>query len=443
MNVSIMRPSTSTWVDGVQVNAWYGMRFAELVERFQPARRAQGRLATNSLDQVPIFPQLPSRLASSMGQGVGNPHSENAFFLNVWAPAQAKNLPVMVFIHGGAWLTGGASMPWYNGARLAAQGMVVVNLSYRLGALGHLGRAQDCAWPLPVHDLVLGLQWVQEHITALGGDPSRLTVVGQSAGGWYAHLLTLLPEIAQDIQGVALLSMGTRPPWSPTYQAQVMARALALEPNLFTAPAERVLRLGLQALTKTPPSLAYAPAAMLPVASQAVPRAMLDPAWAAQQTPVSKFYIRYTADESASFFFDLPEYQQVTQAQVDEVLGQWQPTDLPVNLLRQDRFMGVASALSPYQQLVAASSWRQFQCFPVRYARTLLQSNKRVTLRRFELTSPLSGLGSGHCFDLPFQFGLRSAWSDAPMLAGIDAETFEHESVLLRRELYDFVSASY
>ena len=439
MMSSIKRPSSSVWVDGIQVNAWYGLRFAELVERFQPARQAQGRLDVSTLSQVPVFPQLPSRLASSMGRGITNPQSENAFFLNVWVPDRAEHLPVFVFIHGGAWLTGGASMPWYDGARLAAQGMVVVSINYRLGALAHLGKAEDCPWPLPVHDLLLGLNWVVEQIDSFGGDPRRLTVAGQSAGGWYAHLLSLLPETVNKIQGVALLSMGTRTPWSADYQAQVMARAYEIEPDLLTVSAEQVLRVGFQALTKKPVQLGYAPSAFLPVASQAIPEPFLDPHWAAEQSHARKFYIRYTAEESASFFFDLPEYLQVNQDQVDEALGQWQVEDLPACLLYKGEFVGADSGLSPYQQLVAASSWRQFQRFPVLYASALRQRHKQVELTRFELSSPLSALGSGHCFDLPFQFGMRQAWHDAPMLEGLDNDTFERESFRLRRELYDFV----
>lgn len=429
------------WVDGTQIAAWYGLRFASLVTRFQPAKKAEGRLEVKALHEVPVFPQLKSRLSSSMGLGSPNPQSEDAFFLNIWAPAQAKQLPVLVFIHGGAWMTGGSALPWYDGARLAAQGIVVININYRLGALGHLGTAADCSLPVPAHDVLLALEWIAEHVGQYGGDAAHVTLAGQSAGGWYAHLLSVLPRTAHLMQRVALLSMGTRAPWSAQQQAATTSRATAIAGNLLTAQAQQVLTAGLQALEPAPFQLGYAPAAFLPVASQDVPTPLFDPTWAAQHCHAKKVYIRYTKDESASFFFDLPEYAQLTQDQVDAALMQWPSQNLPAVLLREGEFEGKRSGLSPYEQLVAASSWLQFQRFPQHYAQQLQSLGKDVSLRRFNLASPLARLQSGHCFDLPFQFGVRAAWEGAPMLAGLDESTFEKEASSLINELAQFVKS--
>lgn len=156
------------------------------------------------------------------------PQSEDAFFLNLWAPDNAQGLPVLVFIHGGAWMSGGGSMPWYDGTHLAAQGMVVVNVNYRIGPFGHLCQAEAHPLPVPATDLLLALQWVGEHIHRFGGNAAKTTVMGQSAGGWYAHLLSVLPQTQGWFQRVALLSMGTRSPWTPAQQRETTDRALAL-----------------------------------------------------------------------------------------------------------------------------------------------------------------------------------------------------------------------
>ncbi|RYY84680.1 MAG: carboxylesterase/lipase family protein, partial [Comamonadaceae bacterium] len=129
-------------------------------------------------------------LSIDTGGGDPRPISEDCLFLNVWTPrtGTAARLPVMVWIHGGALVFGAGGLPVYDGAPLARQGVVVVTLNYRLGALGFfahpaLGEGQARA---PANfgllDQVAALQWVQRNIAAFGGDPANVTVFGQSAG---------------------------------------------------------------------------------------------------------------------------------------------------------------------------------------------------------------------------------------------------------------------
>ncbi|GEL22356.1 hypothetical protein PSU4_13100 [Pseudonocardia sulfidoxydans NBRC 16205] len=102
--------------------------------------------------------------------------------LNVWTPGPGRDggLPVMVWIHGGAYTIGSADLPEYDGARLAAGGVVLVTANYRVAVEGfaHVDGAPDNRGLL---DQVAMLQWVQENIRAFGGDPARVTVFGQSA----------------------------------------------------------------------------------------------------------------------------------------------------------------------------------------------------------------------------------------------------------------------
>jgi para-nitrobenzyl esterase len=108
--------------------------------------------------------------------------SEDCLFANVWRPSDPtkKNMPVYVFIHGGGFIQSHSGM--YDGARLASTGMTVVAFNYRMGALGFLA-TKDLAGNYGFQDQQFLLQWVRKNIHAFGGDPSKVTLGGQSAGG--------------------------------------------------------------------------------------------------------------------------------------------------------------------------------------------------------------------------------------------------------------------
>jgi para-nitrobenzyl esterase len=117
--------------------------------------------------------------------------SEDCLYLNVWTPAKSadEKLPVMVFFYGGGFKDVAFSMPVYNGTTLAEKGVIVVTPNYRLGALGFLAHPQlDAESPhnasgnYGILDQQAALSWVQRNIDKFGGDPSRVTIFGQSAG---------------------------------------------------------------------------------------------------------------------------------------------------------------------------------------------------------------------------------------------------------------------
>lgn len=127
---------------------------------------------------------------------------EDCLYLNVWTPysGPGPKLPVMVWIHGGAYVTGSGSDEIYDGAALARQGVVVVTFNYRLGALGFLAHPllsaespDNISGNYGLLDQVAALQWVQRHIDRFGGDPDRVTIFGQSAGAESVSLLLVNP----------------------------------------------------------------------------------------------------------------------------------------------------------------------------------------------------------------------------------------------------------
>jgi para-nitrobenzyl esterase len=142
----------------------------------------------------PIFPQLPSRLDFVMGPTAkGVDMSEDAFRLNVFTPALSGKLPVIFWIHGGGFLTGGGALQCYSGHHLAKSGRaVVVTMNYRLGLLGNLFMRGVSQGNLAVRDLEMALQWVKSNIAGFGGDPDGIVLAGQSAGAWYTQLLTAM-----------------------------------------------------------------------------------------------------------------------------------------------------------------------------------------------------------------------------------------------------------
>lgn len=120
------------------------------------------------------------------------PMSEDCLYLNVWTPAETKEdkLAVMVWIYGGGFQDGNSASPEFDGTKLAEQGVVVVNFNYRCGVLGFLAHpALDkrsetgTSGNYGILDQIAALKWVQENIEAFGGDPSRVMIHGQSAGG--------------------------------------------------------------------------------------------------------------------------------------------------------------------------------------------------------------------------------------------------------------------
>jgi len=133
------------------------------------------------------------------------PTSEDCLYLNVWTAAKSANdkRPVMVWIHGGAFTRGSGSTPTYDGENLAAKGVVLVTINYRLGIFGFLAHP-ELSKESPHHvsgnyallDQIAALKWVKANIAVFGGDPSRVTIFGESAGSWAINLLTATPLAA-------------------------------------------------------------------------------------------------------------------------------------------------------------------------------------------------------------------------------------------------------
>jgi para-nitrobenzyl esterase len=131
------------------------------------------------------------------------PMSEDCLYLNIWTPTKSADakLPVMVWIYGGGFTGGGTGLPVYDGTNLAKRGVVLVSIAYRVGPFGFLAHPElDAESPARASgtyglmDQIAGLQWVKHNIAAFGGDPSNVTIFGESAGGISVSMLAASPK---------------------------------------------------------------------------------------------------------------------------------------------------------------------------------------------------------------------------------------------------------
>jgi para-nitrobenzyl esterase len=162
--------------------------------------------------------------------------SEDCLYLNVWTPAKAASdrIPVLVWIYGGGFNAGATSIPTYSGEKLAKKGVVLVSIAYRVGPIGFLAHPELSA-ESPQHvsgnygllDMIAALQWVKKNIAAFGGDPNKVTIFGESAGGIAVSMLCASPLAKDLFQGAISESGGSFGPPRPAGQPGENMRRLA------------------------------------------------------------------------------------------------------------------------------------------------------------------------------------------------------------------------
>ncbi len=253
------------------VSVFKGISYAT-AGRFAPPEPAEGWAGVReALEFGPQAPQVPGFLEQAFGLADW-PMSEDCLFLNVWTPAAgdaAARRPVLVWIHGGAFTNGTGAVPWYDGTAFAEHGCVLVTINYRLGALGFLhladldGERFAGSGNLGLLDQVAALGWVQDNIAAFGGDPHRVTIFGESAGGASVASLLACPAAAGRFSGAiaesaAFLQLRSRE--EATAAAGTLLAALYIRPSdLLDMPVEHLLEA--QSTTFAGPALftAFAP----------------------------------------------------------------------------------------------------------------------------------------------------------------------------------------
>jgi para-nitrobenzyl esterase len=197
------------------VASWLGIAYAQPPVgplRFQAPRPVQ---AAPGVVEATAFGAASVQTVAGMVSWIYPPQdvqSEDCLSLNIWRPSGGQGLPVIVWFHGGGFRTGATRMPLMNGKSLALRGVVVVTANYRLGALGLLSHPDfadsrngtSANWQM--QDMAAALHWVRDNIAAFGGDPARVSLVGQSGGAMHTAMLAQNPAYRPLFQKAVLLS---------------------------------------------------------------------------------------------------------------------------------------------------------------------------------------------------------------------------------------------
>src|ERR1700739_3689903 len=232
--------------DDGPIRTWKGIRYAapplgDLRFRIpQPPQRW-----TEVVDATCFGPACPQPTPPNVPLDLGAPQGEDCLSLNIWAssdtaPGDAK--PVMVWLHGGAYILGSSGQPLYDGRTLAGDGdVVVVTVNYRLGVLGFLdfssfdtaGRRFDLN--IGLHDVLAALRWVRDNIAAFGGDPERVTLFGESAGAGIVTTLLAVPAA----EGLFAGAIAESSPATSVYdRARARRVAVSFLDRLASAPSD-------------------------------------------------------------------------------------------------------------------------------------------------------------------------------------------------------------
>lgn len=397
--------------------------------RYAQSQPVDGLIEVTRAD---AFPQRPGALDALLGSANGEAFQhEDAFTVRIQAPENASNLPVVVFIPGGGFLSGTGTIRWFD--QSGDHEHVLVTVNYRLGVLGHLGpEPTPEASQRPLGDLLNALHWVTTHIANFGGDPENITLAGDSAGAWYSFALATLPHTAGLFRRLALVSLPRQAPQTKSeYRARWEHVHQHLHSNGGYESAE--LRHMLDAQQAVAKQFAGQGMALMPAEGAALPEGLHDYQTSVADLHVEEVLLISTDHEAQAFLLPAPE-QAFNSAGVEGFINaHFEDPERVITWVRQQH------PNSAKQQMAALITLYQFTQANLELAMACARMGKRVFVGGFGVTSPLTG-GSPHCMTLPFLFGQRRSWYDAPMLEDIPNEGFDAVAQALRSWFFSFAT---
>ena len=338
--------------------------------------------------------------------------SEDCLYLNVWTPAAGRQarLPVLVYIHGGSNNSGWSYEPNYHGHALAAEGAVVVSVAYRLGVFGFFSHPDLTNAPAKANfglwDQLLALRWVQRNIAAFGGDPSRVTVFGESAGAGDTVALMVSP-LAQGLLHRAILQSGSRYGPAPlrslaaeqargTELARVLGGPAPLSlAQLRAIPAAQLLQHGQRVFAN------HYHAAVI---DGDILREQLGPALSRRTLPLQQLLLGTNANE-----FYPSAAANATAENVRKAIGTSDLLDTPeaLPLLVPDAQTDLRSAIDRLRTA-------DIMACPAQYlAQRLSNSGHAVWMYQFSRVrdgATAAAMRAYHGAELPYVFGTHDAW---------------------------------
>lgn len=143
-------------------------------------------------------------------KGMSFTYDENCLILDIHQPENAHGAPVIIFIHGGSFTGGSINEKHFDGSAYARKGVIFVAINYRLNVFGFFADGEHAKGNLGLYDQYAAIEWVRKNISAFGGDPCRITLMGQSAGAMSVHTLICSDMTRDKIKGAIMLSGGGR-----------------------------------------------------------------------------------------------------------------------------------------------------------------------------------------------------------------------------------------
>jgi para-nitrobenzyl esterase len=358
----------------------------------------------------PTAPQPIAAMEALAGVANLPPQSEaDCLTLNVWTESLSGSRPVMVWIHGGAFVTGTGSTPWYDGVNLAKRGVVVVTINYRLGALGFLhleplgGERFAGAANAGLLDQALALQWVRDNIAAFGGDPSQVTIFGESAGGMSVGCQLALPASAGLFRAAIAQSGAASHVHTAEQGEQVAAavlQAVGLEPSeakkLLDVPAEALVQAteALSARSRIDHGLPFCPT----VDGSTLPVAPVEAVAGGSAAGVGVL-TGWNAEEMRLFAAMDPRIGAADEARLRSVVERLLPGDVDAALTAYRDATGPDASPSEVLQAVLADS-----VFRIPAIRLLEAQAPHAPVHAYEFRYRSPGFGAAHAVEIPFAF---------------------------------------
>jgi para-nitrobenzyl esterase len=406
------------------VHQFRGIPYAT-AERFRPARPVEGWSGVREAVAFgPMAPQNKAPLESAIG-GQAGPGDEDCLVLNVFTPAPDDAArPVMVWVHGGGFVSGSGHIPWYDGSRLSQAGdVVVVTINYRLGVLGflHLGHLDGQlagSGSNGLRDQVTALRWVRDNIAAFGGDPHNVTIFGESAGAMSVGALLGIPEAAGLFHKAVLQSGAASNVQVPEVAEWVTGRVLeeaGLSPagveGLLDLPVDEVLRV--QGAVETEVLRGDGPAAHAAggvlafqptIDGTLMDRPPLEVVAAGGAAGVP-LLIGTTRDEWDLFHLGTRQQGPLDEAKARHRLGRVVGDDRVGDVV--DTYRASLGDATFDDVVCAAMTDRVFRIPAIRLAEAQLPHAPQVSMYRFDLASGsfVGLLRACHAIEIPFVFG--------------------------------------
>lgn len=419
--------------DGVR--SWRGIRFAVAPTGDRRWRDpVAAPVPTGVVDATTYGPACPQKSNPAVPLGPDAVMDEDCLVLNVWAqdpvPAvgdagaeQALSRPVMVWLHGGAYTFGSSSQPLFDATSLVTRGgVVVVTVNYRLGAFGFLdlaGLLPDGGFDrnLALKDVLLALRWVQQNIAAFGGDPSRVTVFGESAGGGLVTTLLATPSAAGLFHRAIAQSSPASSMYGTDRAREVAARfvrelgiddadAVATARALREASADDIVTAATTVYAavpdEAPGTLAFAPV----IDGDLLPEAPAEALRAGRGLPVP-LMIGTNKDEASLFKFMKSPLIPITDARIRQMFADMAADNPTIELPSVEQVHGAYENVRQRAMGLGIARDIGFR-MPTLWIAEGHSTVAETYLYRFDHAAPflrLIGLGATHATELPYLWG--------------------------------------